>query len=303
MSDEHRWRSAQLGEARSVEVSGGTIEYFERGDGPALVFSHGWLANANLWRKAVVLLCDEFRCLALDLPLGSHRTRMDADADLSPSGVGALIADVVERLELDDLTLVGNDSGGAYSQIALAQHGERIGERVSRLVLTSCETPYDEWPPPPFDGLPAAARDPELLGQLLGVLEDPAIRATPPAYGLLLKHPVEVEVSDSYALPVCRDRRVLHDVAKAMASTSTAPVRAAGEHLIASSDLPVQLIWSSEDEVFPLTHAERYARALRHGEVVRIDDAFSFTPEDQPEALAAAIRTFVTQGRADLSTR
>jgi pimeloyl-ACP methyl ester carboxylesterase len=293
MSDEHRWRSAQLGEARSVEVPDGAIECFERGDGPALVFSHGWLANANLWRKVVDLLCNEFRCLALDLPLGSHQMPMNADADLSPSGVGATIADVIERLELDDVTLVGNDSGGAYSQIALAQHGERIGERVSRLVLTSCETPYDDWPPPPFDGLPAAARDPELLGQLLGALEDPAIRATPPAYGLLLKRPVEIEVSDSYALPASRDKDILRDIAKAMASTSTGPVRAAGEHLIASSDLPVQLIWSNEDEVFPLAHAERYAQALRHGELVRIDDAYSFTPEDRPDAVAEAIGDFV----------
>jgi pimeloyl-ACP methyl ester carboxylesterase len=292
MSDEHRWRSAQLGERRSVDVTSGAVEYFVRGEGPALVFSHGWLANANLWRKVVDLLCGEFRCLALDLPLGSHRTPMDADADLSPGGVGALIADVVERLELSGVTLVGNDSGGAYSQIALAQHGERIDERVSRLVLTPCETPYDEWPPPPFDGLPAAARDPELLGQLLGALEDLAIRATPPAYGLLLKRPVEIEVSDSYALPASRDKGVLRDVAKAMASTSTAPVRAAGEHLIASSDLPVQLIWSSEDEVFPLAHAERYAEALRDARLVSIDDAFSFTPEDRPEAVAEAIREF-----------
>jgi pimeloyl-ACP methyl ester carboxylesterase len=292
MSDEHRWRSGRLGERRSVDVTGGVIEYFERGDGPTLVFSHGWLANANLWRKVVDLLCGEFRCLALDLPLGSHRTPMDADADLSPGGVGALIAAAVERLELSEVTLVGNDSGGAYSQIALAEQGERIGNRVSRLVLTSCETPYDEWPPPPFDGLPAAARDPELLGQLLGALEDPAIRATPPAYGLLLKRPVEAEASDSYALPASRDTGVLHDVAKAMASTSTAPVRAAGQQLIASSDLPVRLIWSSEDEVFPLAHAERYAKALKHGELVRIDDSFSFTPEDRPDAVAEAIREF-----------
>jgi pimeloyl-ACP methyl ester carboxylesterase len=292
MSDAHRWRSDLLGPSHAVEVPGGAIEYFERGEGPALVFSHGWLANANLWRKAIDLLHGEFRCIALDLPLGSHRKPMEADADLSPGGVGTLIAEVVERLDLSEATLVGNDSGGAYSQIALAQHGERIGARVSGLVLTSCETPYDEWPPAPFDGLPAAARDTEILGRLLGALEDPAVRATPVAYGLLLKRPVEAEVSDSYALPASRDDGVLRDVAKAMASTSTAPVRAAGEHLIASSDLPVQLIWSSEDEVFPLAHAERYAEALRNGRLVSIDDAYSFTPEDRPDAVAAAIRSF-----------
>lgn len=289
MSASHRWRSELLGEARSVEVSGGSIDYFERGEGPALVFSHGWLANANLWRRVVGLLADRFRCLALDLPLGSHRTPMGADADLGPAGVAGLIADAVEGLDLENVTLVGNDSGGAYSQIALARHGDRIGPRVSRLVLTSCETPYDEWPPPPFDGLPAAAADPEMLGRLLGALEDPVIRATPPAYGLLLKRPTETEASDSYALPASRDEGVLRDVAKAMATAATAPVREAGEHLIASSELPTLLIWSREDEVFPIAHAERYAAALHDARLVAIDGSFSFTPEDRPDAVAEAI--------------
>jgi pimeloyl-ACP methyl ester carboxylesterase len=290
--NEHRWRSELLGEPRTVEVSGGGLDCFERGEGPALLFSHGWLVNANLWRKVVDLLDDDFRCLTLDLPLGSHRRPMDADADLGPLGVAGLIADAVEGLDLDAVTLVGNDSGGAYSQMALATHGDRIAERVAGLALTSCETPYDEWPPPPFDGLPAAASDPAVLGQLLGALEDPAIRAIPAAYGLLLKRPVEPEVSDSYALPASRDEGVLRDVAKAMASASTAPVREAGEHLIADSEIPTLLIWSSEDEVFPLAHAERYAGELSEAELVEIDDSFSFTPEDRPEAVAAAIRSF-----------
>jgi len=292
MNASHRWRSDLLGEQRWVRVRGGGLDYFERGAGPTLLFCHGWLANANLWRKVVDLLCGDFHCLTLDLPLGSHRTPMTPEADLSPSGVARAIADAAERLDLDGATLVGNDSGGAYSQIALALHSDRLTDRISRLVLTSCETPYDDWPPPPFDGLPATARNPQLLGQLLGALEDPAIRATPPAYGLLLKHPVEPEVSDSYALPASREPGVLRDVAKAMATASTEPIRTAGQTLIAESELPTLLVWSSEDEVFPLTHAERYASALKQGELVRIDDAYSFTPEDAPEAVTAAIREF-----------
>ena len=87
MSASHRWRSELLGEQRSVEIRGGVLDYFERGAGPTLVFCHGWLANANLWRKVADLLCGDFRCLTLDLPLGSHRTPMNPDADLSPAGV------------------------------------------------------------------------------------------------------------------------------------------------------------------------------------------------------------------------
>ena len=219
----HRWRSPLLGEPRRLELDGGAIECFERGSGPALLFSHGWLANANLWRAVVDRLHDEFRCLVLDLPLGSHRAPMDADADLGPAGVAGLIAAAVEQLGLERAILVGNDSGGAYSQIALARHGERLEGRVAGLFLTSCETPYDEWPPPPFDGLPAAAQDPEALGTLLGALESPEVRALPAAYGLLLKHPTAPEALDSYALPAGRDPGVLRDVAKAMATASTAP--------------------------------------------------------------------------------
>lgn len=290
----HHWRSEQLGVPRSVEVAGGTLDYFERGVGPVLLFSHGWLANANLWRNVIDLLHVDFRCIALDLPLGSHRTPMNDDAVLDPGGVAALIVEASERLDLSEVTLVGNDSGGAYSQIALARHGEHNAGRVTHLILTSCETPYDDWPPPPFDGLPSLARDPQALGAMLGALEDPAIRSTPPAYGLLLKHPIAPEVSDSYALPATREDGVLRDVAKAMMGASTTEVRAAGELLIAASELPTMLIWSREDEVFPLEHAERFAGALKHGQLVVIDDAYSFTPEDRPDAVAAAIREFAS---------
>lgn len=293
MSEEHRWRSKLLGEPHRLELADGVLEYFERGEGPPLLFSHGWLANANLWRGVVDLLHDDFRCLVLDLPLGSHRTSMAPEADLSPLGVAGLISAAVERLDLSEVTLVGNDSGGAYSQIALARHGKRIAARVSGLILTSCETPYDEWPPAPFDGLPEAARDLETLGRLLAALEDPAVRAAPAAYGHLLKRPSAA--SDSYALPASRDPGVLRDVAQAMALATTPSVRAAGEALIAHHELPILLIWSEEDAVFPITHAARYADALPDARLVRITDSYSLTPEDQPEEVAAAIRSFMTE--------
>ncbi len=290
---EHQCRSQLLGAGRQLKLGGGVIECFERGTGPALLFCHGWLTNANLWRGVVDRLHTEYRCLVLDLPLGSHRMPMSAAAKLEPDGVAELIVAASEALELADATLVGNDSGGAYAQIALAGHGERLGGRVSRLVLTSCETPYDEWPPPPFENLPAAAADPTVLGQLLGALADPEVRATPPAYGLLLKRPPEARVYDSYALPASRDPQLLRDIAKVIASTSTAPVRKAGERLIAESEIPTLLVWSEQDRVFPIEHAERYAAALREAELRSITDAYSLTPEDRPDALATAIATFL----------
>jgi pimeloyl-ACP methyl ester carboxylesterase len=290
----HLWRSELLGTARTVELPHGRVECFERGSGPAIVFSHGWLANANLWRTVVDELAGDFRCVTLDLPLGAHRVPMAPDADLSPTGCGELIAGVLDALDLDDVTLVGNDSGGAYSQIATAAHPDR----VARLVLNSCETPYDAFPPPPFDGLPTVARDSAALGQLFEALRDRAVRATPVAFGLLIKHPIDDLVSDSYALPCLANPDVLRDTAKVMSSAQSAPVHAAGAQLIERFDRPVLFAWGPEDQVFPIAHAQRYAAALANADVVEIPDAYSFTPEDQPSALAEAIRRCSRQGPA-----
>jgi pimeloyl-ACP methyl ester carboxylesterase len=180
----HLWRSTLLGEAKRLKLAAGDLEYFERGSGPTIVFAHGWLANANLWRSVVEALAADFHCVVLDLPLGAHRIPMEAGADLGPVACGELIAAVLAELDLEDVTLVGNDSGGAYSQIAVAGHPGRVG----RLVLNSCETPYDEFPPPPFDGLPAVAADEGVLGTLFEALRDREVRASEAAFGLLVKH-------------------------------------------------------------------------------------------------------------------
>ncbi len=284
----HRWRSPLLGEPATIETPTGPLAYFERGSGPVIVFAHGWLANANLWRGVVDLLSAQFRCITLDPPLGSHRQPMDAGADLTPAGCGELIATALARLDLHEVTLVGNDSGGAYSQIATAAHPERI----ARLVLNSCETPYDAFPPPPFDGLPELATDPAALGQALAALADQEVRMSPVAYGLLIKHPVDALAFDSYALPAAADPAILRDVAQVMATAASAPVHAAGHELIASFARPVLFAWGPEDQVFPLAHAERYAAELADARLVPIEDAYSFTPEDQPRRLAAAIAAF-----------
>jgi pimeloyl-ACP methyl ester carboxylesterase len=285
----HLWRSSALGELEEVQIEGSRLQYFRRGHGPRIVFAHGWLSNANLWRKVVDVLADRYTCYVLDLPLGAHRVPMHADADLSPAGCGSLITSVLDELDLSDVTLVGNDSGGAYSQIAVASGTNR----VARLVLNSCETPYSDFPPAPFDGLPGVARDPAALGQLFEALRDRAVRRSPLAFGLLIKHPIADLASDSYALPCVSDADILCDTSKVMSTAATAPVQEAGNRLIAEFERPVLLAWSPEDQVFAAADARRYAKALTDGRLALIDDAYSFTPEDQPERLAEEIDRFI----------
>ena len=115
-------------------INGLDIHHEIQGEGPPIVFVHGALVNANLWRKVVPALGDELRCVCLDMPFGAHVDPLPRDADLSPPAVADLVADAIDALGLDDVTLVGNDTGGAICQLVITRRPERIvGRRVDLL--------------------------------------------------------------------------------------------------------------------------------------------------------------------------
>jgi pimeloyl-ACP methyl ester carboxylesterase len=279
------WRAPALGPAKSVTLPAGRIRYHERGEGPVIVFVHGWLANANLWRKVVPLLADRYRCVVPDLPFGAHLEPMSDALDGTPDGIARLINDFLDALGVDDVTLVGNDSGGAYSQIATAANPRR----VRCLILNACETPYDTFPPAAFDGLQQAAGTPATLVALLGALRDRTVRHGPAAFGLLIKHSIEDAASDSYALPALELEGVCRDATRVMPPASQTYVAAAGDLLIDDFTGTVTFIWPTEDVFFSLDNVRRYAAELRHGRVELVEDAFAFTPEDQPNRFAELV--------------
>jgi pimeloyl-ACP methyl ester carboxylesterase len=125
-----------------IELSAGTIQYRDDGEGPAVVLLHGLLMDASLWDQVVADLSRDHRCLAPTLPLGAHRHRMRADADLSLPGIARLVAELLERLDLRGVTLVGNDTGGALVQLLICQGAAR----TDRVVLASCDA-FDNHPP------------------------------------------------------------------------------------------------------------------------------------------------------------
>src|SRR6266487_5487234 len=143
---------APLDAFQEVSLPQGSVHYCDQGTGPTLVFLHGLLANSLLWSRVIPRLSGQFRCIAPDLPLGAHSHPMQPDADLSPPGVAQLVADFLEALDLHDVTLVGNDTGGALCQFVLDTDASRIG----RLVLTNCDA-FEKFPPAPFGALVALA--------------------------------------------------------------------------------------------------------------------------------------------------
>ena len=127
------------------------------------------------------------------------------------------------------------------------------------------------------------------MAKVLAPLRERAVRLSPVAFGSLAKHGLDDDASDSYALPCLEDAAVLRDAVKVLRSASQTYVERGGRALIGSFDRPVLFAWAREDKHFSLQNARRYASELAHGHVELIDDAYSFTPEDQPATLARII--------------
>jgi len=283
------WRDPALGTPRDLDLSQGKLRCFEAGTGAPIVFVHGLLVNANLWRKVVAKLSPDFHCVTLDLPLGSHTLPMPDGTDLTPPALAELIADAIEALGLEDVTWVGNDTGGALCQMVVTSRPERIG----RLVLTSCDY-RDHFPPPLFSYFKPAARIPGAFQVLLAPMRFRAPRRLPIAFGWLTNEPIDREAEDSYLLPVMRDPAARADVRKVLNGADKSQTNAAADKL-GRFTRPALIAWSADDKVFPRSDAERLAEDLPDARLEFVEGARTFSAEDQPERLAERIATFVRE--------
>jgi pimeloyl-ACP methyl ester carboxylesterase len=275
------WRAESLGAARELALPQGALRYHSVGSGPAVVFVHGLLVNANLWRKVVAELSNDFRCVTLDLPFGSHVLPMPADADLSPLAVADLIADAIAALELDDVTLVGNDTGGGICQLVVTRRPERIG----RLVLTSCDA-FDNFPPKKLRPLMPVLSRASLLRPALAPGRARAVQRA--IFKSVAKRPVEPEALESYTLPAITSPAVRRDLARFSRGIEPRYTLEAAEQL-PEFDKPALIAWSREDLFFPQDHGERLAELLPQGRLEWIEDARTFSPEDQPARIGALV--------------
>ena len=274
--------------AKTVQLPQGPIAYTESGSGPPLVFVHGFLVDGSLWGEVTPLLSDRFRCIVPDLPLGSHRAAMNPDADLSPPGVAAIIADFLAALDLEDVTLIGNDTGGAMCQLVATNHPERLG----RLVLTPSDT-YKDFLPPAFRYLQLVARVPGALTVLMQSMRPRAMRRMPIAFGWLTKRRLPDELLDRWVAPAMTDRAVRRDAAKLLRGISNRYTLEAAERL-AGFDRPTLIAWAPEDRFFKVENARRLAATIPDCRLELIDDARTFVSLDQPSRLAELIRDFAT---------
>jgi pimeloyl-ACP methyl ester carboxylesterase len=286
------WRAIDQQEAhmtdqrKEVKLAAGTIRYREAGSGKPVVFVHGFLVDGRLWDRVVDSLSARCRCLAPDWPIGAQQVAMNPDADLSPPGLARLIADFLDKLELEDVTIVGNDSGGAVSQILVANHPQRIG----RLVLTNCDT-HENFPPGIFKAMPPLAKLPGGMFVLSAPFRIPVIARR--AFAPFARTKIPDALVASWMRPATKDSAVMRDAKKVTAGMNKRHTLAAAAKL-RTSDVPLRLLWAPGDKFFPIKYAERLAKEVPNAEITQIPEAKTFVPLDQPRRVADEIATFVS---------
>jgi pimeloyl-ACP methyl ester carboxylesterase len=253
-----------------------------------LVLLHGLMMDASLWDGPIADLAADHRCIAPTLPLGAHRHAMRAGADLSLPGIARLVAELVDRLGLRDVTLVGNDTGGALVQLLMSDGTAG----VDRVVLASCDA-FDNFPP----GLTGKALmlsgklPPPMFGLFMQQMRLRAVRRLPVAFGWLTRR--GDAATARWIKPVMTQPEIRRDAVRMLraAAADTGLLLRAAE-CFPGFDRSALVVWASEDRVMPPEHGRRLAEVLPQGRLVEVDDSYTLIPLDQPAKLAQVIREF-----------
>ncbi len=279
--------SAQLGTQHHVDVPAGAISYRDCGSGSPIVFVHGVAVNGDLWRHVVPRLARRHRCITPDLPWGSHSTPLHPDADLSLPGMARITADFLDALDVDDVTVVANDTGGAVAQALVG----RYPDRIARLVLTSCDA-FEKFPPTPQKYLAVMARSRMLTWLVAYTAQFKLIQRLPTAYGFVTSRPMPPDVMRSFTGPVRLNPGVRRDFRRMLRAVDTKYTFDAAARLV-NFDKPALVLWAENDKIFPREHGRRLAKLLPQGRFELIAASRTFIPEEQPDRLVSAIEEFL----------
>lgn len=272
-----------------VELPQGTIRYRDDGHGPVVVLVHGLLVDGTLWSQVQSLLIEAYRVVTPDLPLGSHTTAMNPQADLTPTGLARLVADFLDALDLTEVTLVGNDTGGAICQLVAADHPYRIG----RLVLTNCDA-YKNFLPTAFRPLQVLPRIPGAISLVSKSLRLGAVRRI---FGLLTTDPIPRPLYDGWVAALQADRGVRRDTAAVLRGITTRETMRAIE-VLRGFDRPTLIAWGRRDRFFRPSFAQRLADDIPGARLEWIANCRTFVPLDAPDRLAELVNEFVLTNTA-----
>ncbi len=271
----------------TVTLDAGTIHYESAGpaDARPLVFVHGYAMGASLWCPLSERLSARgLRCIAPTWPLGAHIEAMRPGADVTINGVAAMIPQLLERLRLDDVVLVANDTGGALAQIVAGTQPERLGA----LVLTGCDA-FEHFPPPILKPFIAASRTLPLFRAALLPMGTRFGRKR--GFGALAHADLE-QLTAEWVKPALSDAAVAEDLRRLTASMKREITVEAADRLPGFSK-PALVAWSADDAFFPVEDGRRLADVLPHAHFELIEHARTFSMIDQPDVLADLVAGFI----------
>jgi pimeloyl-ACP methyl ester carboxylesterase len=271
-----------------VTLEHATIEYRVLGPDdsahPPVLFIHGILVDHRLWMKAAEELArNGFRCILPDLPLGSHRIPVDGSVALTPSTVADMIHEFIGVLNLRDVTLVGNDTGGGLCQLVVDAHPDDVG----RLVLTNCDA-FEKFPPFPFNAVFATMRGPRSIGLLSKLMKFSALRHSPLGYGLLLQ--TDDGLTESWVEPMSTDPRIAANLATLLRGVAAMDLTDVATRLPRFAK-PVTIVWGMADRCFTPALGRRLAALFPNVAWVEVPGARTFVALDAPAAVVDAIAT------------
>ena len=272
--------------ARTVQTASGRISYTEQGTGPVALFVHGVLLNGHLWRHQLADLSDIRRCLAVDL-LAHGDTEITRDQDVSVTANARMLAEFLDALKVDQVDIVGNDSGGGIAQIFAALHPQR----VRSLTLTDCDT-HNNWPPEAFRPFLAMAAAGGLRGTLEAMLSDKSVYRSPQALGPAYEHPEQLsdDSIEKYLRPFVRSEQRTLDLQRFLAAFDNKHTLAIEDRLHTLKS-PTLIVWGTDDVYFDVKWsrwlADNIPGARRR---VEFDGARIFFPEERWEEFNKELR-------------
>lgn len=286
--------SEALGKKKEIVLSSGRIRYRETGQGKTLLFVHGIIANGDVWRNAVNELSKNFHCVTPDWPLGAHKLPMRKNLDFSLHGVARLVCEFIEALNLKNVILIGNDTGGSICQYVAVNYSESI----ERLILTPCDC-FDNFPPKIIRHLKYTGRTTFGLYILGILLRFPIIYKLPIAFGRLTERPIPPEIMQSYTSSLRKYPSVRREFSKFVRSINPKQTITIAEQLRGFKK-PTLIIWANERRLFfPLSHGEELHKIIKNSELVVIEDSGPFVTEDKPKEVVKAIEDFLTASKYD----
>lgn len=275
MAQRSAWFSERLYDMQShrVDVDGCSINYVDQGTGPTLLMLHGNRSWSYLYRNMVRELSRDFRCVVPDLP-GFGLSMTAPGYRFSTWEHARVIKDFVDRLDLNDVTLIAQGWGGPIGLDILFSEPERF----SRLVLGNTWA----WP---LEREMVVGRRRMLGGPIRRVLHRPPPgRSITQSFKRRRPTPEEIRM---YRGPLAARRkptRVLtREATKARALL--ADLEAKLPRLVG---FPSMLLWANADPLFTGADLEKWRETLKNRHLYILDGAGRFWPDDAGKEAAQA---------------